>query len=111
MKTKILKWLASDNTGMSSQFMAFTAIEIKPKYTSHPYDPSDLNRCILLVEEVPEIKEKFNIIAKSSKEWGAVINNWDALVSLFHSEVGENWSKGLSAPLTYNEMKRLFEQC
>ena len=107
MKTKILEWLANGETGISSKCMAFAALGIRAEYQYAPSDPSDFNRCLLLVERVPEIKKKFSEIAKISNEWNAVIENWDSIRQLFISEVGENWSTGESAPLTYQLMKDL----
>jgi hypothetical protein len=72
-----------------------------------PADPDDLNRCIRLVNAVPELRERFDAIAASTPQWKVVIEHWDELVELFHSEVGPNWSKGRFAPRTYARMKEL----
>jgi hypothetical protein len=106
MKNKILRWLANGETGMSSETMAYTAIGIKT-HKSHPYDPADLNRCLVLVKKVPEIKKHFGKIAKISKQWKAVIDNWTLLEMTFVTEVGWNWSKSMAAPKTYELMKKL----
>lgn len=106
----ITRWLATGRIGTSSRNMALVYLgeEMKlPK--SPPWDPADLNRCILLVKAVPEIKEVFPIIASKSKLWNAVIKHWDELVEMFHDEVGEDWSKAKSAPNTYNFMKELYD--
>lgn len=106
-KDKILEWFGNGDTGMSSECMALVSCGIKPKYTCTPSDPSDLNRCIKLVEDVPEVLNKAVAISEVSKGWHNLMNHWDELVSLFHSEVGENWSIGSSAPKTYARMKEL----
>ena len=111
MERKILKWLAKGATGSSSKYMAFTALGIKTKYISYPFDPADLNRCIILTKKVPEILGSLDLVAKSCPQWGQIIHNWDFLVTLLHQEAGENWEKQKSAPKTYKEMKRLFDNC
>lgn len=108
MKDKILKWMMTGRVGASSKHMAATACGFKGD-RSYPYDPDDLNRCILLVDSVPEIKEKFGLIYASSPRWAAIISHWDELVALFHEEVGPDWSKGTRAPRTYKRMKDLLK--
>ena len=106
---KILHWFATGDTGVSSQHMAFVAagISSKGKHTWPPYDADDLNRCIQLVKAVPEIKDAFPRIAETSESWAITIQHWDELVELFHSEVGEDWSKGQVAPLTNERMREI----
>lgn len=108
MERKILEWLANGRTGCSSKVMAFASIGIEHQDSPfHPSDPADLNRCLLLVEMVPEIKSKFPEIAKISDEWAQVISHWDELEAMFIKEVGRDWSQGREAPLTYRFMKKL----
>lgn len=104
MKDKILKWFAEGETGASSKHMALTACGQKGE-GYHPLDPSDLNRCIMLLEAIPEIREEFPRIAKTTKAWARVIEHWDELVELFHSEVGRNWCNARRAPNTYKRMR------
>ena len=61
----------------------------------------------MLVDAVPEILDKAVLISEISEGWHNLMYNWDELVNLFHSEVGENWSKGDEAPKTYARMKEL----
>jgi hypothetical protein len=103
----IVQWLANGETGVSSKTMAFTAMGQGYRDNHHPLDPADLNRCIKLVDEVPEIKDAFPKIAALSKEWQAVIDNWDSLKKSFVDEAGYDWSEKHSAPLTYKKMKDL----
>lgn len=110
MEKKILEWMSTDETGISSKAMAFASVGIKSSgsfsnYT--PSDPSDFNRCLKLVAHVPEVKEMFPVIAKLSKQWEVVINNWDVIEASFLNEVGFDWCNGKSAPETYKLMKSL----
>ena len=106
-KTTILDWYVSGEKGISSETMAATALGKKHDRGYPPLDPADLNRCIKLVDTAPEVKEAFPKIAALSKQWKAVIDNWDRLREMFIAEVGYDWSKKKSAPKTYNEMKRI----
>jgi len=110
MEKKILKWFATKNTGVSSKAMAFAAVGIENKgnfANCTPSDPADFNRCLVLIDSVPEIKEKFSDIAKLSQEWAVVISRWDELEKIFIDEVGFDWSKEGSATKTYELMKEI----
>lgn len=105
---KIVVWFATGETGTSSKHMAAVACGTVPtRNHPTPSDPSDLNRCIKLVQSVPDVRDAFPQIAQSSDRWAIVIRHWDELVALFHAEVGEDWSRGHSAPKTYKRMKEV----
>lgn len=106
MKDKILKWLSYGETGASSRAMAFASIDIVAS-TSHPCDPSDFNRCLLLIEAVPEIKENMYKVAKISDTWQKLVDRWDEVEKCFLDEVGRNWSNSDSAKKTYKLMKQI----
>jgi len=107
-RDKILDWLAQGQPGVSSETMAFTALGVSRRYASAPSDPSDFNRCLLLVDEVPEVRDAFPRIRALSPKWAAIIDHWDELKELFIGEVGWDWSNGLAAPKTFQRMKDLF---
>lgn len=107
---KAIKWLMGRKVGKSSKSMlaAHLSINLEDGY-SHPHDPSDLNRCFILLETIPEIRNSFNKIANISKEWKLIIENWEDLKILFEEEAGRDWCKGRSAPITYKRMRDLFD--
>ena len=113
VERRVLQWLAGPNTGLSSECMAFCAIGLQrtdswAKYAPFtPADPADLNRCLMLVEQIPEVKDAFPKIAALSDDWKIIIDNWESLKESFVSEVGWNWSEGTAAPVTYKVMKEL----
>jgi hypothetical protein len=109
LQSKVLKWIFnSRNIGLSSKAMAASVCGHNDKI-DHPYDPSDLNRCIKLCTEIPEIKESFNLIANLSPTWGKLINRWDELEKCFIDEVGFDWSLGKKAPKTYKLIKSIID--
>src|SRR4051794_33065117 len=107
MTDNITRWLVEGERGLSSETMAAVALGLAPKRPSFPLDPSDLNRCIKLVDAAPEVKRAFPRIAALSPQWVAVIGNWDLLRTSFVDEAGYDWSKARSAPETYKLMKNL----
>jgi len=72
-------------------------------------DPDDLNRCLLLLEAVPDIRENMDKIAALSVTWEKLISEWDNIEKCFLEEVGLDWSKGKKATKTYNLMKNIIE--
>jgi len=109
LKDKIMNWLAHGERGISSETLAFKSIGIDHESGYAPSDPSDFNRCLKLVDAIPEIKLHFDSIAKISDKWKKVIDNWDKLEKMFCDEVGRNWSKSAFMPAekTYNFMRSL----
>jgi hypothetical protein len=101
---KIIDWFAHGEIGLSSGHMATIAGGSTGNGFA-PGDPDDLNRCIKLVDSVPEVREHFPAIAASSPRWNAVIEHWDELVSLFTEEAAGR--RYFSAPKTWSRMKEL----
>jgi len=104
MKDKILKWFANGEVGASSKAMACAAAGL-PHDKSHPYDPDDLNRCLLLLESVPEIRGHMDKISAISDTWCNLVARWDDVEKCFLDEVGLNWTKAKQAPKTYRLMQ------
>ena len=104
IKSKVLEWVASGRVGQSSKAMAMTACNL-PNSGDYPLDPDDLNRCLLMLEVVPEVREHFEKIAGLGVVWDRLISRWGEIESCFLEEAGPNWSKARSAPKTYALMK------
>lgn len=105
---KVLRWQTSGNVGVSSATMASIALGLKRNiYGSSfdaPSDTSDLRRCMLLVEEIPEIREHFDKISVVCKQFAPIIKEWDSLIEMLKAEISTGNG---SAPKTYKRMKKL----
>lgn len=88
---KLLKWFAKGDVGLSSKVIAFKISGIDYDRKDHPNDPSDLNRCFMLLHEIPEAKKYLYLVKKVSPTWSRLIENWDELEKTFIDEVGFNW--------------------
>ena len=106
IQTKVLSWIATGRVGASSQAMAMAACGL-PSDGSYPHDPDDLNRCLLMLEAVPEVRAHFDKIAALGVVWGRLIARWGEIEEALLDEVGRNWSKARSAPKTYQLMKEV----
>jgi hypothetical protein len=101
-----LHWFACGRVGSSSKFMA-TYLTIGSGDKSHPHDPDDLNRCLLLLVAVPELRGHMYKLRGVSKQWEQLVDNWDSLESCFINEAGLDWCKGRRASITYKAMKQM----
>lgn len=105
-------WLANGQRGISSNtmFTVMTGVDaLGDSSPSHPHDPDDLDRCLLLLHAVPELRAKLPLMAKASPAWAALVEVWDQLESLHIAEVGLGWTKGNSAAETYKLMRTILK--
>ncbi|KZQ44697.1 hypothetical protein A3N43_16555 [Klebsiella aerogenes] len=107
---KVLKWQSNGKVGVSSATMASIALGLKKSFYHErfgaPSDPADLRRCMLLVEEIPEIRNYFPMIAKKVKAFAPILKEWDPLIALLKIELKRPDNR---APKTYKWMKELLK--
>ncbi len=91
-------WLASDDTGMSSRYMAKVLAEkagmgsvyVDVRYDGmEPADPSDFGRCVRLLEAVPELRPHLLSLTESTspKVWQRIAGEWDSLEAMYREEL------------------------
>ncbi len=100
-------WLASDDTGLSSRFMAHICAGGPggDHYGHYPHDPSDFGRCLGFLEAVPEARENLDKLRQYGPEWGNYVATWAELERLYREEFPTG-----SAPKLYALMQELQEQ-
>ena len=104
---KVATWLAGDDTGMSSKFLAKLALGVPLPEINYPYDPSDFGRCyrFLQVLEPSDQDKVLDLASHRSAEWERLIECWDELVELYLEE----WPTG-RAPKLYARMQELLKE-
>ena len=106
---RIQEWFLTGEQGLSSKAIIHTHLKgLPPSPLHHPLDPSDLRRCILLLEQVPEAREAFPRLAAASPKWKPLVEQWDNLTTLLREESKEPGNRG-STPRTYTLMQQLLE--
>lgn len=104
---RIHEWLASGDTGISSESLAFEYLGTERKRgICHPLDPADLGRCLRLIAIVPEVRKCVDNLAIKDDGWAKVAPIWDKISESMVDEVGIDWSKGDRAPNTYELMRK-----
>ena len=71
-------WLNSDDTGISSLWMAAVLSGGTSTY-GHPRDVDDFCRCMRLLEAVPEFASRLDELRGRSDEWDALLDRWGAI--------------------------------
>lgn len=111
MKNSVGQWIVGDDTGDSSKAIWAHMMGFKSRNGwDHPWDPSDLGRCLRLLEIAPEWKPRLPEMATRSKQWALLVAHWDEIAAMMLDEVGMNWEKAQSAPRTYKLMKDVLGQ-
>jgi hypothetical protein len=88
----LAKWLASDDTGMSSKFMAAVLGGIGGKY-AHPWDADDFGRCVRLLDAVPEFRERIAMMRTHGKKWSNLLETWEQCENAYRSKNFKHCSK------------------
>lgn len=84
--------------------MGLSARAIAGAGTDHPWDPSDLLRCVRYCERSGITTDALRLrMAGRSEVWDRLLPEWDRLVSLLRHEMATRTDD--KAPLTYIEMK------
>lgn len=105
---RVIEWLANGKTGVSSKTMAFyLGFDVRPDDCGHPHDPADFNRCLQLLELVPEMRPHLPRMAEISPYWARLVARWDDVEKCFRDEAGLGWTKAQEAYATYKLMKEV----
>ncbi len=106
------RWIIGAGVGMSSKAIWSHMMDVgEPDWGwSHPRDPDDLSRCIILLKIIPEWHARISEMAQRSPEWAALVLRWDEIVDSMEDEVGYDWAKGQSAPKTYALMCSILDE-
>lgn len=74
-------WLKSDDTGMSSLFMAGFLGKFSRPY-AFPQDADDFGRCQRLLIAVPEFADRSVLLRLASPQWARLVDRWPELSEL-----------------------------
>lgn len=109
MKTveqRLIEWLLSSDTGSSSKAIAaHMSGNSHVGASNYPSDPSDLGRCLRLLQKIPEWSGRISEMAQYSPGWAGLIANWGKICETMDLEVGIDWSKGTRASMTWDLMQ------
>lgn len=107
VERKVIRWLLSSDTGLSSTAICAHMIGEKPEDDdfSAPSDTSDLGRCLRLLDIFPEWKPRIHEMAVHGPDWAGLTKQWDTIVDLYYNEGGVPLAQRERSPETYKAMK------
>lgn len=82
-------WLASDDTGASSLYMASVLTGEFIAENHYPRDTADFGRCMRLVAAVPELEVKIREMARHGREWAVVAAHWYEWSEVYKADDGK----------------------
>lgn len=97
-------WFAKGETGLSSKCIARFMLCEPNTEINWPHDPSDLRRCVMLLDLIPEWRSKIPSMFVLGGGWAKLAPRWNEVVSLFRTECPEYVGK---APQTYALIQQL----
>lgn len=107
IEQRVIEWLLSDDTGDSSKSICrHMMLNEGCGPFSYPSDPADLGRCLRLLARIPEWEDRIGEMTQNGPGWAGQVAVWWELEKTMRDEVGIDWSKGQSAPITYAAMKK-----
>ncbi len=106
IKDRLIEWLQSGDTGLSSKYMAAVCAGAGAARNFYPSDPSDFGRCYRFLKAVPEARENLHKLKDSGAVWAAYVDRWDEMERLYEEE--QPTGRG---PKLYALMQRLIREC
>lgn len=103
------RWTAVGRRGSSSDAIAaqLTGEVHAENAKAYPHDADDLWRCVELLDQVPELRGRLQLMSSVSAVWAALVAEWTTLEALLREEAGERWrSGGWRAPRTNEAIRR-----
>ena len=84
---KLLVWLLSDDTGVSSKNMVRRFLDLPTESFGYPHDADDFGRCYRLLITCPFIS--VSIMKDVDKIWADLVGVWQKLTRLYEKSKGE----------------------
>jgi hypothetical protein len=101
----IKAWLASDDTGLSSRFMAAVlAGFFDLPENHHPHDVADFGRCVRMLDAAPELRPRMGMMEKCGPVWSRFIDEWGKLEGMYRKIIK---TKAKFSPELYAAIQRI----
>lgn len=111
LKDRVADWRDNGDIGISSEVMMRHLRGVRLLDKSHPLDLSDFRSCVLLLDRLPEFSAMSELARLSdlSPQWAAIVQNWDALMTLWRSESGPDLDPEWLAPKTRLKLSQILD--
>lgn len=68
-----------------------------------------MDRCLKLLHRAPWLRRRLPKMAELNKTWAALVARWDEIEAMQMDEIGLDWVKAKSAPMTYALMREVID--
>lgn len=109
LEQRAQNWIVNGRVGSSSRTIWAHMMGATESRKSYPHDPDDLNRCLLLLDLIPEWAPRMAEMAQHGPQWKGLAERWDEITDCFIAEAGLDWCKASGAPKTYRLMRDILE--
>lgn len=82
----LTRWLASDDTGMSSEWLAGWLSGAFHRRSAYPSDSDDFGRCLRMLEAAPELMAAMPRLREAPKPWPELFAEWESLAGLYQTD-------------------------
>lgn len=93
MNNGFINWLASGERGEPSNAIATKLSGTNCRFYNfgrntfpHPTDPADFKRCMKLLDQVPEFRERLHEMKEVSEVWSRLVDSWGEFEQLYYKE-------------------------
>jgi hypothetical protein len=86
-------WRRSDDTGLSSLYLAAALRGQCTPRLEYPHDSDDFGRCVRLLEAVPELRPRLELLANAPQPWPKLLAVWGRAERLYHEGLGAELSQ------------------
>lgn len=108
LNSRLLGWFASGSIIPCSRTLACAAAGLPFKTAIHPKNPEDFNSCLLLLRDVPELRDQLSTrVAGLSQPWADLAAEWGDIEAMFLDEAGLDFSGNSCAPNTHALLKKI----
>lgn len=114
---KAYHWLETGKTGLSSLVMCHTLL---PRIThnkieslgkshsdSYPHDTSDFNRCLGLLESVPELRQDLYKLKDINQQWNNLVQKWADIENAIKENKLDEANSMISQSSYIHKMKKI----
>jgi hypothetical protein len=102
-----IQWLLGNDSGVSSQTILLVMTET-PEVDGFdpdvPHDPSDLGRCVRLLDHFPDWRPRLPEMAARYPDWAPFVRDWEALEAEYRRVVDR---RRKHAPALYAHIRSL----